>query len=698
MNILQILPELKSGGVETGTVDLSKELTRRGHKTVVISNGGELAEELTNHGIVHYTLPVHKKSLFTVLRMINKIRDIIVYEKIDIVHARSRVPAIAAFLASLKTKVPFITTCHGYYSTHLFSRIMALGKFVIVASNIIARHMAKDFGVPYDRIRLIPRGVDLEKFPYKVPKKDVYNGSFIIGIIGRITPIKGHTNLIKAMSKIARSIPNVQLRIIGDAPAEKPKYKQELETLVKRLSLSKYVHFLGQRQDIPEQLKEIDLLVMPSIGEEAFGRAIIEAQAAGVPVIATKIGGIVDIITHNENGLLIPPDNYNSIAEVVIKLIKDDDLRMRLSKGGRLSVEKNFSLANMYEKTLNVYNETLSSFKILIIKWSALGDIILSLPAMKAVRKKFPNAYIIVLTSVAGRQILDRYNYADEYIIYENKKWLNGYKELLSVSKAARDLRIDLVLDLQNNRKSHLTAFMSLARRRIGYKSGKMDFLLNEGISGAKERLSPIQHQFKLLKALEIEEEEKTALRLLPNDKDNKEIELLLKEAWIGQNQPLIGINFASSIRWHTKRWPLEFYAKLCDLLAQKGIRVIITGAINEREQAKELISLTCSKPINAAGKTTIMQLAALIKKCKVFVTGDSAPMHIAAAVGIPFVALFGPTDPKRHLESYERYELIYKNLDCSPCYRSKCPSRKCIKNITPEEVVNAVISLLKIN
>ncbi|NQT90821.1 MAG: lipopolysaccharide heptosyltransferase II [Candidatus Omnitrophica bacterium] len=695
MNILQILPELKSGGVETGTVDLARELIKQGHKAVVISNGGKLVKDLTASGAIHYCLPVHEKSPITVFSTIKKIRVIIEKENIQIVHARSRVPAISSFFAAYQTKVPFITTCHGYYSTHILSRVMGWGRYVIVASNLIARHMIKDFGVAREKIRLIPRGVDLERFTYRAPGADSAKKEYAIGIIGRITPIKGHITLIRAMTKVVRLMPKVKLVIIGDAPASKPKYRQELEVLVRRLSLSKYIHFLGSRHDMPRQMAKLDLVVMPSVGEEAFGRAIIEAQACGVPVIASKIGGIVDIIRDGENGILVAPRDWNELSDAIIKVLKDEALRQRLSKAGRMSVEKNFSLSQMYAKTIKVYQEALNSFKIVILKWSALGDIILSLPALMAIKAKFPRADIALVTSKQGRQILSRYPYVGEFFIYQNRRGVEAIREILALASELRRSSIDMVLDLQNNKKSHLLSFLSLVPRRIGYKSGKFDILMNETIGGARIGMAPVAHQFRLLKLLGISMMPK-GLELKILDEEMEHVRSMLSEAWLGKDQVLVGLNCTASKRWQTKKWPAEKFAKLCDLLAQKKIRVVITGTKDDMQEARRLLMLTRSKPIDCVGKTSIMELSALIKMCGAFVTSDSAPMHLAAFLKVPFVALFGPTDPKRHIETDSvAYKLIHKEMKCSPCYKAKCAHIECMEEISPEEVATAVEQLL---
>jgi len=700
MNILQILPELNSGGVETGTIDLAKGLIKHGHRVVVISNGGRLLEDLLAIGGVHYQLPVHEKFPLTILSAIDKIKDIIKNERIDIVHARSRVPALSAFFAAHSSGVPFVTTCHGYYSKHIFSNVMGWGKFVIVPSNIVARHMISNFKVPIERIRLIPRGVDLGKFTFTGPDNKKNKQEYAIAVIGRITPIKGHIYLIRAISKIARMIPNIKVYIIGNPPASKPKYKQELEVLVKRLSLSQYVDFSGDCDNIPERLKGIDLLVVPSVGEETFGRVIIEAQASGVPVIASRIGGIVDIIKENYNGVLVNPRDYSALAETMLKVIKDKELQAALSANGRSYVEKHFTLETMYDSTMKVYKEAIESFNVLVVKWSALGDIILSLPALKAIRERFPKADIAFLTSRQGIEIAGRYPYIKDFFVAKSLRGVNGFFELLKIASELRRFRPDLVCDLQNNKKSHLVSFLSCARRRLGYRSKKFDFFINEAVGGAREIIPPIQHQFRLLEKLGINSIPKPDLFPI-TEQEAEYADSLIKESWAGKKQKIIGINLGASSRWQTKRWPMENIGKLSDLLAGGNMRVFISGTRQDSAQAKKIIMLSKSRPFDITGRTSIMQLAAFIKRCDVFISSDSAPMHIANLCGVPLIALFGPTDPGRHSQhslskSSNNTQLIYKKINCSPCYKPNCRHISCMKNITVEEVFAAVKKILK--
>ncbi|MCX5702681.1 MAG: lipopolysaccharide heptosyltransferase II [Candidatus Omnitrophica bacterium] len=696
MNILQILPELNVGGVETGTLDLAKYLVKDGHKAVVVSAGGELVKDLESLGAIHYQLPVHKKSIFTMIKMVPLLVDIIKKEEIDIVHARSRVPAWIAYFACRKTKKIFITTCHGYYKKHLFSHVMGWGKRVIVLSNSIGRHMVDDFGVPYERIRLIPRSVDLDKFKFISP--DIKRGlEFHVGIIGRLTPIKGHLYFIKAMAKVARVVPHLKIWIVGDSPPSKDSYKEQVKVLVKRLGLWHCTEFLGVQRDIPAILNHLDLLVLATTTQEAFGRVIIEAQAAGVPVIATKVGGVVDIIDDEKTGLLIPPKDYTSMSQAVIRIFKDKELARNFAEAAYKKIKENYNIELMVKNTLCIYQDAMKNFKTLIIKFSSLGDIILSTAAIRAIRDKFMNNHkISFLVGEESKEVLLTCPYIEELLVCDFKNKDKGIKGMLRLSEILRKNNFDIVIDLQNNRRSHILSALTFVLDRYGYDNKKFGFLLNHRIKDEKTDIVPVAHQFRILKMLDIDLKN-PSLELWPSDEDERYIDNLINTEWVSLNQRLIGMNMSASQRWLTKNWPLRHISKLCEELGYKGIRVVLTGTEKDVSRANELMSMVKNlRPLNSCGKTSVNQLACLMKKCSVYITADSAPLHIAAAVGVPFVALFGPTDPKRHLPAAEDCVLIKKDLACSPCYKSKCKSGKCMELIRPEEVLEAINKLLK--
>jgi lipopolysaccharide heptosyltransferase II len=694
MNILQILPELNVGGVETGTVDFARYLVKQNHHSVVVSNGGALVDTLEKSGTKHYALPVHKKSIVSVVSLVKKVRRIIEKEDIDIVHARSRVPAWIAYFACRKTKASFITTCHGYYKNRVFSQIMGWSKLVIVPSEVIGRHMIDDFKVSSSSIRCIPRSVNLERFRPPSKKKRTSEARCTIAIVGRITPLKGHLYFIKAMAKVVRTIPYAKIWIIGNVPPKKESYRHELEVLVKRLGLSKNVEFLGTRKDVPELLSQCDVVVLSTITQEAFGRVILEAQALEVPVVATKVGGVVDIIDQEKTGLLVMPRDTEQMGTAVLRLLRDRSLAKRITVQAKKKLLENYTLERMAKSTLSVYDELLSALNILVIKISALGDVVLVTASLKAIRKKFPKARIHCLVGKESRKILQNCPHVDGIIIYDHKHKDKGLFPFLRLSHKLRKYRFDTVIDFQNNTKSHALAFFSLARESYGFRNQKLGFLLTNPVPLPKQTMPPVEHQFQILKHLGILYKGNVSLELWPSAQDKKYVARLLESEWLRDSNRIVGINLSASARWQTKNWPIEHIAQLCDLLSVENIRVVITGVEQDKPKALHLLSLTRSKPAIFVGKTDILQLAVLIKKCNVFITQDSAPMHVAAAMGTRIIALFGPTDPKNHCPPAKSIKVVKKNLDCSPCYSPFCKimTHACMRDITPQELADLIL------
>lgn len=701
MRILQILPELNVGGVETGVVDLAKELVNNGHHSVVISNGGSLVPKLTLAGSRHYRLPVHKKSPFTILRMIAKVANIIEKEKIEIVHARSRVPAWIAYFASKRRGVSFITTAHGYYNNYFFSRVMGWGKRVIVPSRVIGRHMIEDFKVQPQKIVLIPRGVDLDKFNsehLRFQDQQKKSGVGTIGLIGRITPGKGHLDFVKAVARVVREMPQLKVLIVGDVAAGKEKYRDEMNLLVRRLGLTRYVHFISWQKDIPKVLSQLDILVVPSTIPEAFGRVIIEAQASGVPVIATNVGGIVDIIEDKQNGILIPPQDPAKMAKAIVELLKNKELAFSLAQKAREKVEREFDLTLMFRKTLELYQKVRSQKKILIIKLGALGDLILAIPSLQAIRRKFPNARISLLTGEKVYGIIYQCPYLNEIIVYQRK----GRGKIIRMFKLAQRLKqegFDIGIDLQNNWQTHLILYLSKVFKRYGYDR-KGGFLLTDKVpyfhtrGGSKEILPPVKHQLRLLNLLKINQIDER-LELWTSPEDERYIENFLSQEWIGSGQRIIAINLFT--QWETKNWGLENLSQLATkLMKLYSARIVLIGESKYKKKSENFQSLLKNRIINAVGKTNLGQLIYLIKRCELLITPDSAAMHIAAAVKTPFVALFGPTDPQRHLPPAEKFRVIKKNLPCSPCYKHNCLTKKCMKKIKVDDVLEAVKEMLE--
>jgi len=696
VKILQVLPELNVGGVERGTVDLAVYLKNHGHDALVVSNGGAMVAQLEALGIRHYVLPVHRKNFVVAWHCMKALRRIIHDEKVDIVHARSRVPAWIAWWAARKTDAEFVTTCHGYYSQNMLSRIMGWGKRVIVISEVVGRHMIDHFGVHPDNIRLIPRSVDLEKFKFR--ERPAGRSAVVVSMIGRITPLKGHPWFLQGMARVIRLMPFVQVHVIGDAPPGKQDYKDSLMLLTRRLGIAGNVEFLGNRSDIPQLLNDTDILVLSTVTQEAFGRVLIEAQAVGVPVVATKVGGVVDIVAHERTGLLVLPKDAEGIAAAVMRLVNDRKFADGLAVAARQAVEEKYTLEQMAVKTIAVYEEARRSTNILVIKLGAVGDVILSSPAFRALRERFPQARITCLTGPSGAPLMHGCPYVDDVVVYDHKGKDRGVRGLGRALMQLRKYHFDKVIDLQNNARSHLLAALCLPRSSYGYRNGKLGLLLTDGIKDDQPGLAPVPHQFRILEKLGIAYDEGFRLEMWPRRDDQDFARELLHGQWIDEkDHTIVGINLAASQRWPSKNWPVASMAELCDRLAADGIRVIITGMEKDRPVARALMTKARSKPGMIVGKTNILQLAALIARCRVFVTPDSAPLHVASAMKVPAIALFGPTSPQRHVPP-GKVCVMTREMDCRPCYLPQCRwgVQACLKDITAYEVYLEIRKILK--
>jgi lipopolysaccharide heptosyltransferase II len=697
MNILQLVPKLNVGGVEKGTIEVARYLTLNGHKAVVVSDGGLLEKQLAAIGARHYKVPVGKKNPFVLTYAYFRLQQIIKKENIDIVHARSRIPALVGYFAARSTHRTFITTAHGQYRKHLISRVMGWGKVVIAANETMARHMKENFEVPIQKITVIPRGVDLNKFSY-ISLDEKEGKTFRIGMISRFTPLKGHLDFLKAMSYVSRRMSNVEIVLMGDKSSAKEEYLKKIEMTIRRLGLERIVTFKDSDEDVAEVMKGLDVLVSANRAQEAFGRSVIEAQARGVAVVATKVGGVTETIDNGVTGLFCNPMDSLDMAHKILRYAEDPEFMREATKRARQHVEENYSLDKMMELTLKTYTRALSTKNILIFKISSFGDIILSTPSIRAIRARFPSANIKVLVDIKFREVLQDCPYIDEVITCDFKGRDRGIG-FLKLSGRMRSEDFDMSVDFQNSRKSHLLAFLSAIPERYGFDNGKLSLLLNRKISSPSKPISPVKHQKCVLGLLGITASDEHLELWL--DKGNDEwVNTFLSSNWLKKDQKLVAVSLAASKKWETKNWPLPAFVALTEKLErEKSARVVLVGSDEDKDYALEFIRKTEAKPINAVGKTSIPQLFSLIKRCDALLTGDSAPMHVAAAIGTPFVALFGPTDPRRHLPPSEAFRVLHKKMRCSPCYKSSCTrDKQCMSSIDSDEVFSALMEIMDQN
>jgi len=309
VKVIQILPELNAGGVERGTLEVGKYLTEQGHKSIVISNGGRLVEQLEAEGSRHMTLPVHKKRLNS-LKQVKVLRQLFEAEKPDILHLRSRLPAWLAYLAWRKmdpaTRPRLVTTVHGFYSVNAYSAIMTKGERVICVSNSVKDYVLQNYPkVPEERLTVIHRGVDPAEFPYGYQPPAEWlakwladypqlEGKFVITLPGRITRWKGQLDFVQVVGAlISKGIP-VHGLIAGDPHPKKLEFLDEVQQAIAAAGLKNEITLIGHSSDLREVMAVSDVVVSCSTDPEAFGRVTLEALSIGKPVAAYAHGGVAE--------------------------------------------------------------------------------------------------------------------------------------------------------------------------------------------------------------------------------------------------------------------------------------------------------------------------------------------------------------------------------------------------------------------
>lgn len=370
--VLQILPALVSGGVERGTIDVANALVEAGWDALVVSAGGPMVHELDRIGARHIEHALGSKNPFTWRQNFDWLVDLIHKENVDIVHARSRMPAWIAWRAARKNKVPFVTTFHGRFPDttplkKLYNSVMVRGDRVIAISHFIASEIERRFGTGNDKLRIIPRGVNTDLYdPDGVSAERMIklsrewrlpDGVPVVVLPGRVTRWKGHEVLIEALTRL------------GDHPAHcimvgsyegKERYKAELEEMIAQAGLTASVMFTGPARDLPCVYKIADVVVSASIDPEPFGRVMIEAQAMGRPIVATDHGGARESVLPGETGFLVKPNDPDALAAGIRRaLALSSEERAAVSAKAIAHARAHYMTRDMCLRTLSVYEEVL---------------------------------------------------------------------------------------------------------------------------------------------------------------------------------------------------------------------------------------------------------------------------------------------------------------------------------------------------
>lgn len=381
--ILQIIPTLGTGGAERTTIEICEALTMASGKALVASEGGRLEAELAAAGGELIRFPAAAKNPAKLVANAQRLKQLIAARGVALVHARSRAPAWSALIAARLAKVPFVTTYHGVYNQKgvlksWYNSIMARGDIVIANSHYTARILQARHGTPDTRLRVIHRGVDLERFaPEGVSaqrlvdlraKWGVGDDARLVVLAARLTRWKGQHVAIGAAARLKDrpEFGDVVFILAGDDQG-RAGYSRELASRIAELGLSGRVLLPGHCEDMPAAFLAASLALVPSIEPEAFGRISVEAQAMGCPVVVSDLGALPETIAQGEadkvpTGWTFPAGDEAALAErIATALSLPAERKAAIGHAARAHVVARFSKATLQRETLRVYDNLLLS-------------------------------------------------------------------------------------------------------------------------------------------------------------------------------------------------------------------------------------------------------------------------------------------------------------------------------------------------
>ena len=370
INILHIIDGFRMGGAENKLCELIEKTDQKKFQIALVNVGpmGPLENKFKNLNVKIFDL--QRKYRFDLLPFI-KLYHIIKTLKIDIIQTTlfwaDFIGAFVGKIARVKTVISWETVTHSgkYYHNNLqrkygYRFAMNFCDKIIAVSAQVKQSLKQYPGLNSQKVKIIHYGVDLEKFkplPEKnrIQKRKEINlpeNAFVILVVGRLEPQKGHKNLIKAVDPLIKENKNLFVLLVGEGSQQ-----SDLEKQIRESGLNENIRLLGRRDDICNILNSVDLFCLPSIAGEGLPNAILEAMACGVPTVATDVGGSSEIVTNGFNGFIVSPNSSNQLHSAILKLVNDASLLKNQSKIARERVVRDFSLRKQIEDFQNLYLE-----------------------------------------------------------------------------------------------------------------------------------------------------------------------------------------------------------------------------------------------------------------------------------------------------------------------------------------------------
>jgi lipopolysaccharide heptosyltransferase II len=696
VTILEVMPTLSFGGVESYVVGLARGLRARGHRVLVASEGGPLLEQLREHGIEHLPFKVRGRFALPAARELSRL---IADQGVDLVNAHNWRSAAISWLAARARGVPYVFTVHGIRPAISRRLVFYWSRRLLVVSEESRANLVRDFRLPSERVAVVPIGVDPLRFAPAGPEGALLRELGLEADSRRVIHLsrfsRSKSAVARALIEAAALLEGVEIILVGEGP-EQTAVRQEAEAMNARLGRRALV-FLQARLDVTRLL---------NLGEAAVATATaaLEAMACAKPVIAAGKAGYLGPIGRDnlaraeetcfgDHGSL-PPILPEQLARDLRFLLDDPARRADLGQLGREAVLRAHTLEAAAEAAEAIYREEAlpraGVRRILLLHLNQIGDLLFSLPALKALREAFPGAHIASLIKPHLEGLLCACPFIDE-VIFRPAGMLPALRQAVRL----RARGFDLAFAFSQSATSCLSARLSGAKLRIGFADAALPRCLNRRVQG--RGISSPRKVARLLRALGLAGEERNYVGLVHlGEEDRRQGEALLREA-VGEARPIIALAPGESARRPYKSWPAERFAALARWLREQQTAVVVVGSEADRSLGDLILDGLRGPAANLAGRTSVGQLAAVLSRCEGLVGIDSGPLHAAAAMGRPVVGLYGPTDPAETGPRGERHRVLLHPEPCFPCITPSCEGRRpCLMKITVEEVIGAVEEMLE--
>ena len=333
--------------------------------------------------------------------------------------------------------------------------------------------------------------------------------------------------------------------------------------------------------------------------------------------------------------------------------------------------------------------------RILIIEPNWLGDILFTTPAIRAIRQQNPKSYIVCMTHPRCAEMLEGNSRIDDIILFDERSSHSSILKKISFIKKLKSYKFDIVLSFHGSMTKMLICYLAGIGKRVGYLSKKRSFLLTDSIPTPDKEPHRVEYFLNITQSIGADTKNKN-YEFSVSDDDIKDANRVLEKEGISKDDEFLIVNPGGN--WLPKRWSKENYSKLIKKIKEiYNKKIVITGSEKDISLADSIIKESNTKATNLAGKTTLNQLAGLMKRSAFVISNDSGPMHIAVSQNVPTIALFGPTSPDiTGPYGDSRYEVIHKWSDCDiPCYK-ECEDYRCMENIKVEDVVEALDRIVR--